>query len=44
MNRCAKHGRRLCVWCVVQSAAFPLEHLAWERLWPLTLVTKVLGL
>lgn len=26
------------------TLSFPLEHLIWERLWPLNLLTKALGL
>lgn len=45
MRRCAHHGRRVCVWCIAQTAAFPLEHLAWERLPLLSWVTRsVFGL
>lgn len=41
---CAKHGRRFCLWCVAQSAAFPVEHLVWERAPVLSAVTRWLGL
>lgn len=43
-----KHGvhkcRRVCVWCVMQSLAFPIEHVIWERLPGLSFITThVLG-
>ena len=43
MKAC-RHGRKLCVWCLVQSIAFPIEHTIWQKVWPLMLVTKALGL
>lgn len=44
MRHCANHGRRLCVWCLVQTLAFPVEHLAWEKAPMLSSVTHLLGL
>ncbi len=44
MRRCATHGRRVCWWCMLQTLAFPVEHLAWEKLPVLRLVTHALGL
>jgi hypothetical protein len=41
---CAKHGKRFCFWCFAQSAAFPLEHLVWEKAPGFRLVTHFLGL
>ena len=41
---CAKHGKKFCIWCFAQSAAFPLEHLVWERAPGFRLVTHFLGL
>lgn len=43
-GHCARHGRRICVWCVATTLSFPVEHLAWERLPVLRVVTRMLGL
>lgn len=43
MKRCAKHGHRLCVWCFVQTAAFPLEHFVWVKLPLFKAVTAWMG-
>lgn len=43
MKRCACHGRRFCVWALLSTATFPLEHVLWER-GPLAAVTHLLGL
>jgi len=44
MKTCTKHGRRACVWCVLTTLSFPVEHLAWERLPILSGLTAWLGL
>lgn len=31
MNRCAKHGKRLCIACGLQTVLFPIEHLVWAK-------------
>lgn len=43
MHRCVHGGRRVCVWCFMQSLAFPIEHVMWERLPLLRSVTAWLG-
>lgn len=30
MKRCKCHGKRFCVWAIVQTLAFPLEHKVWH--------------
>jgi hypothetical protein len=44
MNLCAKHGRRVCVWCVVTTLSFPVEHAVWEKMPLFRTVTVALGL
>ena len=44
IHKCANHGRRVCVWCIVQSIAFPVEHLMWEKAPILSALTHALGL
>lgn len=45
VRRCKTHGKRICIFCVVQSLAFPVEHLAWERAPGLAWVTvHILGI
>lgn len=46
MNQECRHGRarRLCVWCVLQSLAFPVEHFVWEKAPGLRAITVLLGL
>lgn len=44
MKRCTSHGRRVCVWCAVSYPTFLLEHWVAEKLWPFTIVTRLLGL
>lgn len=44
LHRCTHHGRRVCVWCFMQTIAFPIEHLAWEKAPILSQITHVLGL
>lgn len=36
--------RRLCVWCLLQTVGFPIEHLMWEKAPLLSSLTHVLGL
>ena len=35
--RCAKHGRRLCAACLLQTALFPVEHFFWIHVLGVTL-------
>ena len=42
--RCVKHGRRVCVWCLMTTFSFPVEHLIWERAPVFAALTKALGL
>lgn len=44
LRKCKCHGRSACVWCILQTVGFPIEHLAWERLPVLSSITHVLGL
>ena len=32
LRKCRKHGHTLCVACVLQTIAFPVEHLVWMKL------------
>jgi hypothetical protein len=36
--------RRICVWCIANSVAFPLEHAIWEKVPVLNLVPQLLGI
>lgn len=42
--RCAKHGHRVCVWCVLNTVGFPMEHLLWEKAPGFVSITHLLGL
>lgn len=44
MTRCVAHSKRLCIPCAWVTLSFPIEHMLWERLWPLRLLTPILGL
>lgn len=44
IHNCVKHGRAVCVWCIAQSMAFPVEHFLWERAPLLSTITRALGL
>lgn len=43
LPRCVCHGRRFCWWMLAQTAAFPFEHMAWERLPVLRATTAWMG-
>lgn len=43
-HKCTCHGRSFCWWCIIQTAAFPLEHYMWEKAPGLRLITAKLGL
>lgn len=32
MHVCAKHGKRICIACFLQTAIFPVEHFFWTRI------------
>jgi hypothetical protein len=41
---CKHQGRRLCIWCIVTTASFPIEHFVWEKLPLFRQATVILGL
>lgn len=44
MYKCRVHGKRACIWCVLTTFSFPLEHFVWERIIPFVFITRALGL
>ena len=43
IRRCTHGSRRICAWCFMQSLAFPIEHVLWERAPILSAITRALG-
>lgn len=43
-HRCATSCRRLCIWGVLTSVSFPVEHFVWEKAPLFRAVTAYLGL
>lgn len=44
LRKCKTHGHKICLWCALQSVAFPIEHFIWEKLPLFRNVTALLGL
>lgn len=36
IRTCARHGRRACTVCLIQTAIFPIEHFLWVRVFGVT--------
>lgn len=43
-HRCKSHGKRVCIWCLVTTLSFPVEHFMWEKAPLLKTITAMLGL